>query len=36
MTQECSNDEIGLTLRFFMARSNLLSGILYGKRSWIL
>ena len=36
MTQECSNDDLGLTLSFFMARSNLLSGILYGKRSCIL
>ena len=34
--QECSNDDLGLTLSFFMARSNLLSGFLYGKRSWIL
>ena len=30
--QECSNDD----LSFFMARSNLLSGILYGKSPWVL
>ena len=35
-TQECSNDDIGLTLTFFMARSILPSGLLYGKRSYIL
>ena len=30
------NNDIGLTLSFIMARSNLLSGLLYGKSSWIL
>ena len=32
--QKCSNDDLGLTVRFFMARSNLLSGLSYGKDLW--
>ena len=33
---EGSNDDLGLTLSFSVARSNLLSRPLYGKSSWIL
>ena len=33
-SQECSNDDFGLTLTLLMAMSNLLSGLLYGKSSW--
>ena len=33
---EGSNDDLGLTLSFSMARSNLLSGLFYGKSSSIL
>ena len=29
--QKCSNDDLGLTLTYLMARSNLLSRRLYGK-----
>ena len=32
--QKCSHDDLGLTLTFFMARSNLLSGLSYGKSLW--
>ena len=36
-TEECSNDDFGLTFSFFsVAMSNLPSTLLYGKRSWIL
>ena len=34
--QEDSNDDLGLTLSFSIAKSNLLSVLLYGNRSWIL
>ena len=34
--QEFSNVDLGLTLCFCMARSNLPPGLVYGKRSWIL
>ena len=34
--QEGSNGYIGLTLRFPLSRSNLLSGLLYGNILWIL
>ena len=33
-TQECSNDDLGLTSSIFMARTNMLSGLLDGKSSW--
>ena len=32
--QKCSNDDVGLTLTFLMARSNLLSRLSYGKSLW--
>ena len=30
--QVCSNDDHGLTLTYFMSRSNLVSYVLYGKK----
>ena len=32
--QNCSNDDLELTLTFLMARSNLLSRLSYGKSLW--
>ena len=33
-TKEYSNDDLGLTVSFFMARSHLLSRLLYRESSW--